>query len=120
MRTLQDRELQGRSTGGRNVLLPALVLGMATTEKVSVAIGRDELRLAKTAAKQEGVSLSAFVTGAVRARIEERRRLEAARRVLATFDPEDFPTDDERRELLASWVLPHRAATPRRARRKRR
>ena len=93
---------------------------MATTEKVSVAIGRDELRLARTAAKQEGVSLSAFLTGAVRARIEERRRLEAARRVLATFDPEDFPTDDERRELLASWALPHRTATTPQARRKRR
>jgi len=94
--------------------------GMAITEKVSVAIGRDELRLAKTAAEQEGVSLSAFVTGALRARLEERRRLEAARRVLATFDPEDVPTDDERRGLLALWAQPHEAATPRRARRKRR
>lgn len=88
---------------------------MATTEKISVAIGRDELRLARDAAEQEGLSLSAFVTGAVRARIEERRRLEAARRVLATFDPEDFPTDDERRELLASWAEPRKPATPRRA-----
>jgi uncharacterized protein (DUF1778 family) len=93
---------------------------MATTEKVSVALGRDELRLARAAAEREGVSLSAFVTGAVRARVEERRRLEAARRVLATFDPEDVPTDDERRELLARWALPHRAAPAQRTRRKRR
>ena len=78
---------------------------MATTEKISVAIGRDELRLAKHAADQEGMSLSAFVTGAIRAQIEERRRLEAARQVLATFEPEDFPTTDEQRELLALWAV---------------
>ena len=50
------------------------------------------------------MSLSAFVTGAVRARLDERRRLEAARQVLATFDREDFPTADEQRELLAQWT----------------
>jgi hypothetical protein len=91
---------------------------MATTEKVSVAIGRDELRLAKDAAEQEGVSLSAFVTGALRARIEERRRMEAARLVLATFDPEDFPTADEQRDLLASWAS-LRASSPQRTHRRR-
>jgi uncharacterized protein (DUF1778 family) len=93
---------------------------MATTEKISVAIGRDELRLAKHAADQEGMSLSAFVTGAIRAQIEERRRLEAARQVLATFEPEDFPTADEQRELLALWALPRTASIPRTPRRRRR
>jgi uncharacterized protein (DUF1778 family) len=93
---------------------------MATTEKISVAIGRDELRLAKHAAEQDGTSLSAFVTGALRARIEERRRLEAARQVLATFAPEDFPTADEQRELLALWALPRPVSPARRPRRQRR
>jgi hypothetical protein len=92
---------------------------MATTEKISVALGRDELRLARDAAEQEGMSLSAFVTGAVRARIEERRRLEAARQVLATFEPEDFPTADEQRELLTLWAQP-RTTSPRRPRTRRR
>jgi len=92
---------------------------MATTEKVSVALGRDELQFAKTAAEQDGVSLSAFVTGAVRARIEERRRLEAARQVLAKFDPEDFPTPDEQRELLALWASPRIAPARQRPRRRR-
>jgi len=77
---------------------------MPLTQKISVAIGRDELRLAKTAAHEEGLSLSAFVTRAVRERLEERRRLEAARAVLATFTPEDFPTDQERRELIELWT----------------
>ena len=93
---------------------------MATTEKISVALGRGELRLAKIAAEQDGVSLSAFVTRAVRARIEERQRLEAARQVLATFDPEDFPTADEQRELLALWASPRMASTRRRPRSRRR
>jgi hypothetical protein len=82
---------------------------MATTEKISVALGRDELRLAKTAAARDGVSLSAFVTGAVRARIEERKRLEAARQVLAMFELEDLPTADEQRDLLALWSSPANA-----------
>jgi hypothetical protein len=93
---------------------------MPTTEKVSVAMGRDELRLAKDAAEQEGMSLSAFVTGAVRARIEERRRLEAARRVLATFQPEDFPSAEEQRALLALWARSPAASTPRKRRPRRR
>jgi hypothetical protein len=93
---------------------------VATTEKVSVAIGRDELRLARSASEQEGMSLSAFVTGALRARLEERLRLKAARQVIATFDAEDFPTVDEQRELLALWAPPHTAASPQRPRRRRR
>ncbi|TMQ03979.1 MAG: hypothetical protein E6J90_52530 [Deltaproteobacteria bacterium] len=93
---------------------------MAVTEKISVALGRDELRLARTAAEQDGVSLSAFVTGAVRARIEERRRLEAARQVLATFEPEDFPTAEEQRDLLALWASPRAVPARQKPRRQRR
>jgi hypothetical protein len=91
---------------------------MATTEKISVALGRDELRLARTAAEQDGVSLSAFVTGAVRAQIAERRRREAARQVLATFEPEDLPTTEEQRALLALWASPRVAPTRCRPRRR--
>jgi len=98
------------------VLLPCYPGGMATTEKVSVALGRDELRLAKTAAEQDGVSLSAFVTGAVRARIEERRRMEAARKLLQVFEPEDFPTAEEQRELLTLWASPRKTSTRRQLR----
>ena len=76
---------------------------MAVTQKISVAMGRNELRLAKTAAEDEGVSLSAYVTRAVRDRLEERERLEAQREVLATFLPHEIPTADEQRELVAFW-----------------
>ena len=83
---------------------------MASTEKVSVAIGREELRLARRAAHAAGMSLSAFVTSAVRSRVAEQRRLDAARQVLATFDPEDIPTPEEEAELLELWRRP-RVAT---------
>ncbi|MDP9002697.1 MAG: hypothetical protein M3O46_21615 [Myxococcota bacterium] len=77
---------------------------MAVTQKVSVAMGRDELRLAKTAAREEGVSLSAYVTHAVRDRLEERLRTEAACEVLATFSPAEHATIEEQRELVALWT----------------
>jgi hypothetical protein len=79
---------------------------MPATQKISVAMGRDELRLAKIAAHEEGVSLSAYVTSAVRERIEERRRLEAARTFLATFAPDEMPTANEQRELIQLWARP--------------
>jgi hypothetical protein len=77
---------------------------MAATQKISVAMGRDELRLAKTAAHEEGVSLSAYVTRAVRERLQERRRLEAAQQFLATFAPDELPTPEEQRELVELWT----------------
>jgi hypothetical protein len=79
---------------------------MAATQKISVAMGRAELRLAKTAAEEEGVSLSAYVTLAVRERLEERRRMEAAREFLATFAADELPTRDEQRQLLELWTQP--------------
>jgi hypothetical protein len=99
---------------------PCYVGGVAVTQKISVALGRAELQLARTAARQDGVSLSAFVTGAVRARVEERRRQEAARRLLATFEPEDFPTAAEQRDLLALWATPRTVPARRTPRRRRR
>ena len=91
---------------------------MAVTEKISVAMGREELRLAKAAAREAGVSLSAFVTAAVRDRLTEKRRAEAAREVLAMFDREDFPTPDRERELLELWSSPSVPSVSARARRK--
>lgn len=79
---------------------------MSATEKISVAMGREELRLAKTAARQAGLSLSAYVTAAVRDRLAEERRKEAALEVLATFDTEDFASPERARQLLELWSSP--------------
>ncbi len=83
-------------------------------------MGREELRLAKTAASAEGVSLSAFVTRAVRDRLVEQRRLEAAREVMATFDVGDFPSTDDQEAIVASWLAAKtNAGTVARAKRRR-
>lgn len=87
---------------------------MPATQKISVAMGRDELRLAKTAAQAEGLSLSAYVTRAVRDRLEERRRMEAARAFLATFDADELPTPEEEKDLLELWARPRSSKPPRR------
>ncbi len=65
-------------------------------------MGRNEPRLAKAAAEDEGANLSAYVTGAVRDRLE-RERQEAQCEVLATFLPHEIATADEQRELVAFW-----------------
>jgi|HubBroStandDraft_3_1064219.scaffolds.fasta_scaffold2809743_1 hypothetical protein len=59
---------------------------MAATEKVSVAIGRDELAWAKALARREKKSLSAVLTEA----LAERRRLRALGEVV-TWMAEDQP-----------------------------
>jgi hypothetical protein len=77
---------------------------MAATQKISVAMGMGELKLAKDAALEEGVSLSAYITRAVRQRLQERSRLEAAREFLATFAPEELPTPEEQHALIQLWT----------------
>ena len=57
---------------------------MAATEKVSVAIGRDELVWAKALARREKKSLSAVLTEA----LAERRRLRALADVVAWMGEE--------------------------------
>ena len=85
---------------------------MPATEKISVAMGREELRLAKTAAREAGVSLSAFVTEAVRDRLTEKRRHEAALEVLAMFDRADLPSPEHERELVELWSTPPEETPP--------
>jgi hypothetical protein len=60
---------------------------MATTDKVSVSIGRAELRHAKRLASRLGLNLSTFITDAVRRRIADQECQDAAHAVLSTFAP---------------------------------
>jgi hypothetical protein len=77
---------------------------MAATEKISVTIGRAELNHAKRLANHLGLSLSSFVTDAVRERIQEQARRDAALEVLATFAAEDRASKVEARTLLERWA----------------
>jgi hypothetical protein len=77
---------------------------MAATEKISVTIGRTELGDAKRLADHLGLSLSGFITEALKERIQEQARRDAAQEVLATFAPEERATAAEASALLARWA----------------
>ena len=76
---------------------------MSATEKISITIGRGELRDAKRLASQLGLSLSTFIARRARSWVAEQARREAAKAVLAGFLPEDGATLDEMASLLARW-----------------
>jgi hypothetical protein len=73
------------------------------TAKVSIAIGRDELEAARRQAKREGLSLSAFISRAVRERVDECERQAAAERIIATYKPHERTTPEERKALVELW-----------------
>jgi hypothetical protein len=89
------------------------------TAKVSIAIPSDDLRLARRAAAEAGLSLSAFFSRAVRSQLEEHRREQAARELLGSFEQSEMPTLARQQELLAQWSRPRAkpAANKRRSRR---
>ena len=75
---------------------------MPSTQKVSLALGVDELAWAKKHARR-GKSLSSVVTDALRTA----RRLEARKEVLAwLFEGRDPPRDRELAQIRAEWESP--------------
>src|SRR5690242_13867261 len=86
---------------------------MSVSEKVSVSIGKEELRQARRLAAKLGLSLSTFVTKAVREQVAEQERREAGQAVLAGFPVEDRATPDEMAVLLERWAAPAQAVRPR-------
>jgi len=88
---------------------------MPATEKVSVTLGREELRRAKQLALKLGLSLSTFINDAVRERIDAQARREAGLKVIETFPPEDRPSSAEMQALLARWRLAPGASSGRMA-----
>jgi hypothetical protein len=72
---------------------------VATTKKVSLAIGADELAWAKERARR-GKSLSSVVTEALRTA----RRLDARKEMIAwLFEGRPAPTEAELANLRAEW-----------------
>jgi hypothetical protein len=90
---------------------------MPATERISFTIGRKELDHAKQLAARLGVSLSGFISDAVRERVRDQRRREAALEVLASFIPEDRASRAEATTLLERWAAPT-SATPKPAKRR--
>jgi hypothetical protein len=78
------------------------------TQKISIALDRDRLALARAAAKRERVSLSAYISRALGKQLEDQARLEAARELHRAWGRSDLPTAREREEFLASMSRPRR------------
>jgi hypothetical protein len=77
---------------------------VSLTEKVSVAIGREELAWAKTLATREGKSLSAVLTEA----LAERRRLAALAEVVAWMGDDQRPITDAELKAAQRALSPAR------------
>ena len=77
---------------------------MAITTKISVALGRDELRHAKRLAARNRTSLSSVITEAVREHVEAQARKEAGEALLRTFPAKDRASPSEMDALLDLWA----------------
>lgn len=78
------------------------------TTKISIAIDKEQLRLARDAAKSEGLSLSAYIARALGNQLEDQQRLEAARELWRAWGPESIPTPKEHQEFVARMARPRK------------
>jgi hypothetical protein len=90
--------IEGRPYGSK-VLLPSYAPLVRTT-KISIAIEKEHLRLARKAAISEGLSLSGYIARALGSRLEDQRRIDAARELQASWGPESLPTPGDRERFL--------------------
>ena len=81
---------------------------MVRTTKISIAIDRERLRLARLAAKAEGLSLSGYIARALGNQLADQRRLDAARELYQGWDEGSVPTQAEREAFLARMARPRR------------
>jgi len=82
------------------------------TTKISIAIDKQLLRMARRAAASERISVSAYIGRALGRQLEAQERTEAAREMYRSWGPETVPT-------AADWEDFQRAmARPRKRRRK--
>ncbi len=78
------------------------------TTKVSIAVDKRKLVLARAAAKAEGSSLSAFFVRGLDLQLDEHERLEAARELWASWGPESIPSEEDRAELRRHMIRPRK------------
>lgn len=76
------------------------------TTKISIAIDKRQLRLARAAAKTEGISLSAYIARALGNQLEDQRRIDAARELHASWGASAIPTAADRDAFLARMSRP--------------
>jgi hypothetical protein len=73
------------------------------TTRIRIAISQQQLKRARSAAKAEGLSLSAYVARALGKELEDQRRIDAARALHASWGDRDIPTAADEDAFLA-WM----------------
>jgi hypothetical protein len=81
------------------------------TTKISIAIDKQQLSLARSAAKAEGLSLSAYIGRGLGKQLEDQRRIDAARKLHASWDASSIPTAADRDAFLARMARPRARRT---------
>ena len=81
------------------------------TKKISIAVDETQLRLARRAAKAEGLSLSAYVGRALGTQLEDQRRIDAARELYQQWDDESVPNAKDREVFLARMARRRKRGT---------
>jgi len=76
------------------------------TTKISIAIDPQQLGLARSAAKAEGLSLSAYIARALGKQLEDQVRIDAARELHAGWHASTIPTAADRDAFLARMSRP--------------
>jgi hypothetical protein len=76
------------------------------TTKISISIGKRQLSLARTAAKAEGLSLSAYIARALDKQLEDQGRVDAARELHASWGAGTLPTAADRDAFLLRMARP--------------
>jgi hypothetical protein len=89
------------------------------TTKISIAIDKEQLRIARRAAKSEGMSLSGYIARALGTQLEDQARIDSARELYRSWSPETLPTAADREAFLERmsrpWTGPKHARKRRRA-----
>lgn len=76
------------------------------TTKISIAIDKQQLSRARSIAKAEGISLSAYIARALGNLLEDQGRIDAARALHASWGLSATPTDADRQAFLARMARP--------------
>jgi hypothetical protein len=71
------------------------------TTKISIAIDKKQLRLARRASKSEGLSLSSYIARALASQLEEQVRIDAARALHRSWGRQSVPSAADRAEFLS-------------------
>jgi hypothetical protein len=76
------------------------------TTKISIAIDKQQLKRARSAATAEGLSLSAYIARALGNQLEDQRRIDAARALHASWGDGSVPTAADQEAFVARMARP--------------